>query len=117
MGRWLGVLVVALVLTGCGGGDADEFAEGTPPPSASPSVTSNPCLPEGGPEVPPDVAAVTDQFIGLSGQDAKSLAREQDLTTRVAGRDDECFALTLDYRDNRVNLYLESGTVVAATIG
>jgi hypothetical protein len=118
MSRLAGVLVIAVaLLTSCGGDEGDGLTEGTPPPSASPSVASNPCVPEGGPELPPDVAAVTEQFIGLSGQDAKALAREQDLTTRVAGRDGECFAMTLDYREDRVNLYLEDGLVVAATIG
>jgi hypothetical protein len=118
MGRWTGLLVVTvLLLTSCGGDEGIGLTEGLPPPSPRPSVASNPCLPEGGPEVPPDVQALTDEYIGLSAPAAKQLAAEQERTTRIAGRDGECFALTMDYRSDRVNLYLEDGLVVAATIG
>lgn len=116
MGRWIGVLAAAVLLAACGG-EAATPAGGPTDPTTSTTPTSNPCLPQGGPEQPADVAAVTDAFVGLSAKEAKALARDQGQTTRVAGRDGECFALTLDYRSDRVNLYLEQGVVVAATIG
>ena len=44
-------------------------------------------------------------------------AQTEGQTVRIAGRDGECFALTMDYQDTRVDIYLQDGEVVAATIG
>ena len=66
---------------------------------------------------PPNSSPGTEEYLGLSLREAKIFAAEQDQTVRVAGRDGECYALTMDYRDNRVNVYLEDDLVVAATIG
>jgi hypothetical protein len=66
---------------------------------------------------PPDSSPGAAGYIGLSESDAEALAADKDQTVRIAGRDGECFALTMDYRSDRVNLYLEDGAVVAATIG
>ena len=66
---------------------------------------------------PPNSSPGTEGYLGLTLRAAKRFATEQDQTIRVAGRDGECYALTMDYRENRVNLYLEDDLVVAATIG
>jgi hypothetical protein len=66
---------------------------------------------------PPNSSPGTEGYLGLTQREAKKYATEQDQTIRIAGRDGECYALTMDYRDNRVNLYLEDDLVVAATIG
>ena len=60
---------------------------------------------------------MTEEYLGLSEQEAEALAQDQDHTIRVAARDGECFALTMDYREDRVNIYLEDDSVVAATQG
>lgn len=116
MHRALLVLVIGTCLAV--GGCADPDATGTPPVTPSGVQPSgNPCLGEGGPAEPPDAGPDTDQYLGLTEQQAKDLAKDNGFTVRVAGRDGECYALTMDYRTDRVNVYLEDGTVTAATIG
>jgi hypothetical protein len=110
------VLGACLVATGCA--DDDPGAAGSP--TASPTHTQpsgNPCLGDGGPAEPPAAGPDTDQYLGLSEEEAIRVAKEEGFTLRVAGRDGECYALTMDYRTDRVNVYLEGGTVTAAAIG
>ena len=76
-----------------------------------------PCLAEGGASRPSDASPETDSYHGLTQGEAKRYASEHDQTTRVAGRDGQCYPLTMDYRANRVNIYLENGVVVAAQVG
>ncbi|MEO8106550.1 MAG: hypothetical protein ABI720_04455 [Actinomycetes bacterium] len=66
---------------------------------------------------PPDSSPKTEGYLGLTADEAKAYAREHGQQVRLAGRDGECFALTMDYRPDRVNIYLEGDNVVAATIG
>jgi hypothetical protein len=117
---------VLLIASGCGS-DIEPTAD-EPTPSASPSEATpaqskpsnqpNPCIGDPvGTEKPPNSGPETDGYLGLSEQEAKKYAAEQSQTIRIAGRDGECFALTMDYRDDRVNVYLEDDEVVAATIG
>jgi hypothetical protein len=120
----VGAALTLLVLGGCGTESGDPTADpggasSTPPPVSSPTPSNqpNPCLGEGGMATPPNSSPGTEGYLGLSLRVAKILATEQDQTVRVAGRDGECYALTMDYRDNRVNVYLEDDLVVAATIG
>lgn len=112
----LPVLLAGVLLVGCGDQDPDSAST----PSATPSgdaSTSNPCLGAGGPADAPDSGPDTDQYLGLSEQEADDLAQDNGFTLRVAGRDGECFALTMDYRQDRVNVYLDDDVVTAATIG
>ncbi len=118
------VLAVLLTVSGCGSESDPAADEPTPPTTGAtpdqsqPSNQPNPCLGDPvGKQTPPNSAPQTDGYLGLTQPEAKQYATEQDQTIRIAGRDGECFALTMDYRDNRVNLYLEDGVVVAATIG
>ncbi len=115
---------VLLIVSGCG--SDTEPAAGEPTPSASeatpaqskPSNQPNPCIGDPvGKQAPPNSGPETDGYLGLSEPEAEKYASEQGQTIRIAGRDGECFALTMDYRDNRVNLYLEDDVVVAAMIG
>jgi hypothetical protein len=70
-----------------------------------------------GTPTPPNSGPDTEGYIGLTQAEAKQYAAENDQTIRVAGRDGKCFPLTMDYRTDRVNLYLEDGVVIAAMIG
>ena len=118
-----------MLLTACGATDDQPTTAGSPPaPSPTSDVSddsdnsdnsSNPCLDsaEQTPDDPGSDDEMTEQYLGLTKQAAEALATEQDHTIRVAGRDGKCFALTMDYRDDRVNIYLEDDTVVAATRG
>lgn len=110
------VLGACLVVGAC----ADDDPDAAGAPAASPTGTQpsgNPCLGEGRPAEPPDAGPDTDQYLGLTEQEAIRLAKDDGFTVRIAGRDGECFALTMDYRTDRVNVYLQDDTVTAATIG
>jgi len=112
-----------ILLSACGATDDQPTTAGSP---AAPSSTAddsdnspNPCLGSAGntPEDPRSDEQMTEQYLGLTEQEAEALAQDEGHTIRVAGRDAECFALTMDYREDRVNIYLEDDTVVAATQG
>lgn len=116
MRRALLVLLICLAMVGC----ADQDPDAASSPSATPSSdepASNPCLGVGGPADAPGSGPDTGQYLGLSEQEADDLAQDNGFTLRVAGRDGECFALTMDYRQDRVNIYLEEDVVTTATIG
>ena len=124
MGRTLvGTLIALILMSACGtSGTPGSVVEGTSSYAtavSSPPRTnaSNPCLSEGGPAEPPGSVPTTEGYLGLTQNEAKSFARDNGQDLRVAGRDGECFALTMDYRPNRVNVYLENSEVVAASIG
>ncbi len=120
VGAGLAILVLA---TGCGA--AAEPTAATPTPSASgpietPKPSSQPanCLSDPvGTQTPPNSGPKTDGYLGLSEKEAKQYAAENNQTIRVAGRDGKCFPLTMDYRPDRVNIYLENDVVLRATIG
>ena len=64
--------------------------------------------------------AVAVEVIGMSEEDAiqtiEGISSEQ-LTARVVRRDDENFAVTMDYRLDRINLEIDNGVVTKASIG
>ena len=103
-------------MTGCGNSDSTSDTTPQTSPSVSDTAADSPCLTSPSSDVAtPGVD--TQQFIGLSLADAKNLAKQQDLTTRLAGKDGDCYALTMDYRTDRVNFYVENGVVTVATNG
>lgn len=90
------MLVVALLLVACGSGDDDLPGEAV-------------CIPEGTETPAPE-------YLGLDETEAQDLAAEQNLELREVGRDGECFPITMDYRENRVNVeYVNEIVVGAAT--
>ena len=112
-----------LLLTACGSSDDQPTSAESParpsPTSDDSDISSPPCLDTAG-GTPNDLGShdpMTKQYLGLTEQEAEALAADQDHTIRVAARDGECFALTMDYREDRVNIYLEDDSVVAATQG
>lgn len=71
------------------------------------------------PELPlPDVS---DDFLGelngLDETDATAIVTDQGLTVRIVARDGEYYAVTKDYRTDRINFSIENGVVVKATVG
>lgn len=52
-----------------------------------------------------------DNYIGLSLEEAKKLADERGLLSRVMRLDKENFVLTCDYYPDRVNLEIDEGVV------
>lgn len=55
------------------------------------------------------------QVVGMTKQAAVDYLESAGITVRIAYEDGEYFALTEDYRDNRVNLEILVGIVVGAT--
>ena len=64
--------------------------------------------------------AIAAEVIGMSEEDAiqtiEGISSEQ-LTSRVVRRDDENYAVTMDYRINRINLEIDAGLVTKTSIG
>ncbi len=55
------------------------------------------------------------QVVGMTKQAAIDYLEKASLTVRIASEDGESFALTEDYRDDRVNLDILVGIVVGAS--
>jgi hypothetical protein len=95
------LLVVALALVACGSDDSG---------SGEVELPGEPvCILEGTETPAPE-------YIGLDEQEAADLAQEQGLTVREVGRDGECHPITMDLRDDRINLEFVDGIVVGAAI-
>jgi hypothetical protein len=72
------------------------------------------------PTVAPDTSVaqeVADSVVGMSEAEAIKTAEAKGLTVRVGSRDGEDFALTMDYRTDRVTLTVIADKVTAATPG
>jgi hypothetical protein len=84
-------------------------------PSVDPAVD-----PAVDPTVAPDMSVaqeVADSVVGMSEAEATKTAEAKGLTVRVGSRDGEDFALTMDYRTDRVTLTVIADKVTAATPG
>jgi ABC-type glycerol-3-phosphate transport system substrate-binding protein len=104
MKRLAVLLLVALpVMAACG--SDDDAADATTPAAGS----GEPCL-------APDQETPAPEYVGLDEEAATALAEENGLTLRVVGEDGECSAITMDLRDDRVNVEIVDGEVVAAAI-
>ena len=109
-----GAIVAMLVLTACGSQSPDDAVTSTAmpaPESSSPDMQFEPS---------PTVIAVSQEVIGMTEEQAiqtiEGISSEQ-LTARVVRRDDENFAVTMDYRLNRINLEIDNGIVTKTFIG
>lgn len=86
------------------------------------AVITTETVPIRGGDVPPQPSQPLDentaqQLLGLPESEATKVAMENGWIVRIAARDGEFFMLTEDYRDNRVNLSVKNGKVIAITIG
>ena len=89
------LLVAALALAGCA-------ADGEPDPVVEPVCITD------------DVFPSADEFVGLTEDEAIDLAGERGLEVREVGRDGECFPVTEDLRQDRINLEFSGDRVIAA---
>ncbi len=63
----------------------------------------------------PDLSV--DDFVGLTEDEATSLANENGLDNRIVRVDDEFFAVTRDFRPSRLNFEIDDDTVTVVTLG
>ena len=102
--------LAVLVLAGCGAG-AEESAD-----SDSESATAECPQPDAA-----DATAITqeraDMLIGFTEADAESCATSLEWEFRVGERDGESFALTADYRQQRVTVSVTNDLVTAVVVG
>ena len=66
-------------------------------------------------QVTPDLT--TDDFIGLTEQEAAAVAEENIITYRVVRIDDEFFAVTEDFNPGRLNFEIDNGVITIVTTG
>lgn len=100
--------------------DAVDAAPATDVPVPDTAVVSTDVEPVGGPAIEPDMSVaqdVADTVLGMSEVEATKTAEAKGLTVRVGSRDGEDFALTMDYRIDRVTLTVVAGVVTAAAVG
>jgi hypothetical protein len=84
------------------------------------SIAPETAAPAVDPAVDPDMSVaqdVADSVVGMSEAEATKTAEAKGLTVRVGSRDGEDFALTMDYRTDRVTLTVIADKVTAATPG
>jgi len=79
-------------------------------PAIDEPVPSDPTVAEIG-------AAEAESLVGLSETEALELAKTNGWEVRVVSRDGEDFAITMDYRADRVNLTVVDDVVTASTVG
>ena len=91
------LMALAIAVVACGSGEGGE-----------PELPGEPvCIPEGTETPAPE-------YLGLDENEAAELAEEQGLVLREVGRDGECLAITMDLRDDRINVEYVDGIVVGA---
>jgi hypothetical protein len=86
------------------------------------AVVSTDTVPVSGGDMPPSQAQPLDensaqQLLGLPESEATKVAMANGWQVRIAARDGEFFMLTQDYAENRVNLSVKRGKVIAITVG
>ncbi len=105
------VVAVAIGLAACGGGDDNSRSVST----SRGSTTTGPVTTTPGTTTPGSETA--DAFVGLEKQAAIRKAVREGRPWRIGREDDEQFALTQDYIENRVTFEIDDGTVTKATFG
>jgi len=104
------VLAVTIGLAACGGGDDNSRAVSSSRGSTTTSpVTTTPGSTPG--------SETADAFVGLKKQAAVRKAEREGRPWRIGREDDEQFALTQDYIENRVTFEIDDGAVTKATFG
>lgn len=111
------LLGLTLVVAGCSTATTLDLAGGG---SAEPAAATPAPEPEATDELAAAAAQtqqVADTLVGLTVAQAEQRAEAAHKTTRVAVRDGEHVALTMDYRSDRINLIVDDGKVTTATVG
>jgi hypothetical protein len=107
-------LVAVMALTACTSAIPDNGVTSSTMPAPQPT--------DSGMQLEPSktAQAVAAEVIGMPEAEAiatiEGISSEQ-LTARVVRRDDENYAVTMDYRLNRINLEIDNGIVTKTFIG
>jgi hypothetical protein len=83
-----------------------------PAPAGSQSAQPQPSAP-----ALSQVELVRIKVVGMTEEAAVEFVKAEGFTVRVSSRDNESFPLTMDYRDDRVNLVVVAGSVTASGVG
>ena len=67
--------------------------------------------------VTPETTALADSLVGMSEGEAVMKVEATGRTIRIARRDKENFAMTMDYRPDRINIEVDADIVTKVTIG
>lgn len=88
-------------------------------PQTEPPTTDTPGEPEPAPDgqIVPLTDETAQSLVGLSEDEASKVATGNGWAVRIAMRDGEAFSLTMDYRQDRVNLTIEKDRVTKVDIG
>lgn len=107
------ILALGLALAACGDDDTDVA---TPGAGGNDETPAPQCIGEQEELLP--------EYVGLSPEEAEERAADEGLTLREVGRfttgedglDGECFMITMDLREDRVNIEVVDDAVIAAAI-
>ena len=109
-----GALIIMLALSACSNQSPDSGVTSSTMPTPQSSSSDMQLEPS------ETAQAIAAEVIGMSEEDAiqtiEGISSEQ-LTSRVVRRDDENYAVTMDYRINRINLEIDNGLVTKTYIG
>ncbi|MEI2702842.1 MAG: hypothetical protein V9E83_10625 [Baekduia sp.] len=97
--------LAALSFTACGSNDASSTAPAPTVPT-EPTEEGAPC---------PANEEFTRKLVGKTEDEARTIATGNGCTLRVTERDGKPSAVTLDYREDRVNVTVEDGRVKQVT--
>ena len=100
--------------------DEVDVVPATDVPVPDTAVASTDVEPAVDPAVDPDMSVVqdvADSVLGMSEAEATKTAEAKGLTVRIGSRDGEDFALTMDYRTDRVTLTVKADKVTAVVVG
>ena len=104
------VVLAALLLSACSQANSGE-------PSEAPIVEPKPCPTYSvleGQEIPQEQA---DLLIGMVEAEAEACALDLGWQWRVGERDGEFYALTMDYRPDRVTVQIQEGIIYLLNVG
>ena len=107
----IGAVAVAMLSSCSNPGDSTATSTTNPSPNAS-LVTELPDM-----EPTQATKDMAKKVIGMHEKDAIAAIEGMGDSYRIARRDDETFALTMDYRPDRINLEIDNDIVTAANIG
>jgi hypothetical protein len=110
----MGTVVAMLALVACSSQSPDTGVTSSAMPTPQSSSSDMQFEPSA------SVIAVSQEVIGMTEEEAiqtiESVSSEE-VTYRVTRRDDENYAMTMDYRINRINLEIDDGIVTKTSIG